>query len=68
MAESIPLEGSMPRNRLPVAINFLKYRTRAGIFKRLRSSGIDAKELIPSDYVAWRASTTTRFLLSSKTP
>jgi hypothetical protein len=28
MAESIPPEESIPRNRLPVAINFLKYRFR----------------------------------------
>jgi hypothetical protein len=28
MAESIPLEESIPRNRLPVSINFLKYRFR----------------------------------------
>ncbi len=28
MAESIPLEESILRNRLPVAINFLKYRFR----------------------------------------
>jgi hypothetical protein len=30
MAESIPPEDSMPRNRLPVAINFLKYHLRIG--------------------------------------
>ncbi len=36
---------------------------RARIFKRLWSPGIDAKELIPPAYVAWRAGTITLFLL-----
>jgi hypothetical protein len=38
---------------------------RARICKRLRSPGIDSEESIPSAYVAWRAGTTTLFLLSS---
>ncbi len=38
--------------------------SRAGIFKLLRSPGIDSKEPIPSAYnVAWRAGTITLFLL-----
>jgi len=37
----------------------------AGIFKLLRSLEIDSKELIPPAYVAWRAGTTTLFLLCS---
>jgi hypothetical protein len=41
---------------------------RDGIFKLLRSPGIDSKESIPPAYVAWRASTTTLFLLGSKPP
>ncbi len=36
-----------------------------GIVKRLRSPGIDSKESIPPAYVAWRAGTTTLFLLGS---
>ncbi len=30
MAKSIPPEESMPRNRLPIAIHFLKYGTTSG--------------------------------------
>jgi hypothetical protein len=37
--------------------------TRDGIFKLLRSPGIDPKETIPPAYAAWRAGTTTLFLL-----
>jgi hypothetical protein len=66
MTESIPPEESMPRNRLPVAINFLKYHLQgAGIFKPLWSPGIDAKASIPPAYVAWRAGTITLFLLGA---
>ena len=36
---------------------------RAIIFKRLWSPGIDSKESIPPAYVAWRAGTTTLFLV-----
>jgi hypothetical protein len=36
---------------------------RDGNFKLLRSPGIDSKESIPAAYVAWRAGTTTQFLL-----
>jgi hypothetical protein len=35
------------------------------IFKLLRSPGIDSKESIPPPNVAWRAGTTTLFLLGS---
>jgi hypothetical protein len=37
----------------------------AGIFKLLRSPGIDLKEQISLAYVTWRAGTTTLFLLVS---
>ncbi len=40
-----------------------KYRAR--IFKLKRSPRIDSKELIPPVCVAWRAGTTTLFLLGS---
>jgi hypothetical protein len=33
----------------------------AGIFKLLRSTGIDSKESIPPAYVVWRANTTALF-------
>jgi hypothetical protein len=36
-----------------------------GIFKLLRCQGIDPKESISPAYVAWRAGTTTLFLLGS---
>jgi hypothetical protein len=39
--------------------------TRARIFKRLRSPGIDSKESIPPAYEAWRAGTIALFLLGS---
>ncbi len=38
---------------------------RARIFKLLRAPRIDSKEPIPPDCVAWRAGTTTLFLLDS---
>ncbi len=41
---------------------------RDGIFKLLRSPGIDSKESIPPAYVAWRVDTTTIFLLGSYPP
>jgi hypothetical protein len=41
---------------------------RARIFKLLRRSGIDSKEYIPAAYVAWRAGTTTLFLIRSWPP
>ncbi len=37
-------------------------------FKLIRSPGIDYKESIPPAYVAWRAGTTTLFLLGSQPP
>jgi hypothetical protein len=48
--------------------NIKKYKyevNRDGIFKLLRSPGIDSKDLIPPAYVVWRAGTATLFLLSS---
>ncbi len=38
-------------------------QTWDGIFKLLRSPGIDSKESIPPASVAWQAGTTTLFLL-----
>ncbi len=35
-----------------------------GIFKLLKEPGIDSTESIPPVYVAWRAGTTTLFLLA----
>jgi hypothetical protein len=43
---------------------FIK-KTRARIFNLLRSPRMDAKESIPPAYVAWRAGTSTLFLLGS---
>jgi hypothetical protein len=40
-------------------------RIRARIFKLLRSPRIDSKESIPPAHVAWRAGTTTVFLIGS---
>ncbi len=40
-------------------------QSRDGIFKLLRSPGIDAKESIQPTYVAWRGGTITLFLLGS---
>jgi hypothetical protein len=42
LAESVPPEESMPRNRLPVANNFLKYLLERGIADR----HIENKELL----------------------
>jgi hypothetical protein len=46
-----------------------KLKVRDGIFKLLRSPGIDSKESIPRNqfrqHVAWRADKTTLFLLGS---
>ncbi len=39
--------------------------TGAGIFERVWGPGIDSKEWIPPDYVAWRAGTITLFLLDA---
>ncbi len=44
---------------------YKKVKSRESIFKLLRSPGIDGKESIPSADVAWRAGTTTLFLLGS---
>ena len=35
---------------------------REGVFKLLKSPGINSKESIPPSYIAWQAGTTTRFL------
>ncbi len=48
---------------------YLSYRpARGSIFKHFRSHGINSKESILLAYVAWRASTTTLFLLGSQPP
>jgi len=44
---------------------FIASTSWQGIFKLLRSPGIDFKESISSAYVAWRDGTTTLFLLGS---
>jgi hypothetical protein len=49
------------RNRVGTGISYRP--ARAGILKRLRSSGINSKESIPQAFVAWRAGTITLFLL-----
>jgi hypothetical protein len=41
-----------------------KYLNRAGICKRLRSSGIDSSESIPTAYVAWKAGTSNVVVVS----
>jgi hypothetical protein len=43
---------------------FIK-KTRARIFKLLRSPRMDSKESVPPAYVAWWAGTSTLFLLGS---
>ncbi len=40
-------------------------QTRDGIFKLLKSPGIDSKESALTAYVAWRAETTILFLFDS---
>jgi hypothetical protein len=42
-----------------------KESTTETVFLRIRSPEIDSKELISPAYVAWRAGTTTLFLLGS---
>ncbi len=49
-------------------MHVLKVLFRYGIFKLLRSPGIDSKESIPPAYVAWRVGTTTLFLLEFLAP
>ncbi len=44
----------------------IKKATKARILKLLRSPRIDSKEPIPAGCVAWRAGTTTPFLLGSQ--
>ncbi len=41
---------------------------RDGIFKLLKSPGIDSKESIPAAFVAWRICLSTLFLLGSQPP
>ncbi len=48
-----------------VCYKVLSKMSRAQIFKLLRSPKIDSKEPIPPGCVAWRAGTTTLFLLGS---
>ncbi len=43
-------------------------KTRARIFNLLRDPRMDSKEPIPPAYVAWRAGTSTLFLLGSLPP
>ncbi len=43
-------------------------KTRARIFKLLRSQRFDYKDLIPPGCVLWRAGKTTQFLLCSLPP
>ncbi len=52
---------------LPHSVSLFSHRikTRARIFKLLRRPRIDSKEPIPPAYIAWRAGTTTLFLLGS---
>ncbi len=45
--------------------SYLFVEARDGILKLLRGPGINSKESIPPAYVAWRAGTTTLFLLGS---
>jgi hypothetical protein len=40
--------------------------SRAHIFKRLRSPGIDSEESFPPAYVAWRAGTTNRVFVGAR--
>ncbi len=49
-------------------IGVVKSGTRARIFKRLWSPGIDSKVSIPPAYVAWRAGTITLFLIGAYSP
>jgi hypothetical protein len=44
---------------------YSSYNSPGGIFKLLWSPEIDYKESIPLAYEAWRAGTTTLFLLGS---
>jgi hypothetical protein len=64
----LPKEISMWRN----AVHFLPLEVKKGLNKYqspnllgLGSLGIDSKDSIPPAYVAWRAGTTTLFLLGS---
>jgi hypothetical protein len=66
--ETLHLGVGMPLRRIQTrihAIRNLELGTRARILKLLRSPRIDSKEPIPPACVAWRAGTTTLFLLSS---
>jgi hypothetical protein len=70
-ARSEPNRRGEPRHPPPPAslmqANQLRNRIslRALIFKLLRRSRVDSKDSIPPAYVAWRAGTTTHFLLGS---
>jgi len=57
--------GSGPSRKTKVHGGTCTEETRARIFKHLWSPGTDSKEPIPPGCVAWRAGTTTLFLLSS---
>ncbi len=41
-------------NKVLICSSEVHWSTRAGIFKPLRSPGIDSKESIPPAYVVWR--------------
>ncbi len=49
-----------------ICLRFLVCVHRVRIFKRLRSQGIDAKELIPPAYVACRAGTSNRVVVPAR--
>ncbi len=51
-----------------VEANFHMKTSRDGIFKHWRSPGIDSEQLISPAYVAWRAGTTTLFLIGFSAP
>jgi hypothetical protein len=42
------------------------FESRARIYKRLRSPGIDSEKSIPLAYVAWRAGTTNRVVVPAR--
>jgi hypothetical protein len=59
------LEQSMAtRNRVEIGLTYRP--ARACICKRFWSPGIDAEELIPPAYVAWRASKTNTVVIQGR--
>jgi hypothetical protein len=56
------------KQRRHVFLSFVLFATpRAGFCKNLRSPGIDSKEVIPPAFVAWRAGTSSRVVVPSRT-